>query len=75
MVIISVFELLFLVFSGEALALIVQYLTLPWLSLLGAGYMPDLQDIILTFVIASLALVLLFGRIIKNLDIGRGELT
>ncbi|MCD8056054.1 MAG: hypothetical protein LUE25_04985 [Clostridiales bacterium] len=75
-VIISVAELLFLTFLGEALALIVQYLALPWLSLLGAGYMPGLQDIILTFIIASSALVLLlFGRIIKNLDIGRGELT
>ncbi|MCD7783740.1 MAG: hypothetical protein LUI15_07645 [Firmicutes bacterium] len=74
--IISQIELLLFVLLGEALALLIQYISLPWLSYLGDAYMPEASDVFLSFAVLCAAVTaILFRKIFVNLKIERSVLS
>lgn len=69
---IMLLEILFFVVIGMVLALISQWLLLPFLSYLGVSSMPDISDVMVTLITAFIVLMLLMNKYMsKNLKVDR----
>ena len=69
---IMLLEILFFVIIGMVLALISQWLLLPFLSYLGVSSMPDISDVMVTLITAFIVLMLLMNKYMsKNLKVDR----